>query len=210
MPALLELTIGANSSPWETLGLVNSQRRIADVRVAFSQTAVGVLSWTLSSADDGHVSIDGIDTTLRSITPDEEFSERERHEKEWSTDFCGARAIAVDHVVVNTDNLDRTSSAIESALGAERRRVRDAGRGVSQGFHVLANTVIEVVSGPHITEPGASIWGFVVVVDDIDAVCKHIGDGATPKKAAVQPGRFIASFRHETGLGVPVAVMSPR
>lgn len=79
-----------------------------------------------------------------------------------------------------------------------------------QAFHVLDNTVIEVVSGPHITRPGASVWGFVVVVDNIDAVCDRFGDLVTPKKAAVQPGRFIASFRSEAGLGVPVAVMTPR
>lgn len=118
--------------------------------------------------------------------------------------------MAIDHIVVNTDNLERTSEALSESLGTELRRVRDAGRGVVQGFHVLDNTVIEIVSGPHVAEPGAKLWGFVVVVDDIDAVVAQLGNFATPVKAAVQPGRCISSLRAEAGLGVPLAVMSPR
>lgn len=125
--------------------------------------------------------------------------------------FGDDRFVAIDHVVVNTDNLARTSQVIEATLGAPLRRVRDAGRGVSQGFHVVDNTVIEVVSGPHISHVGARLWGFVVVVEDIFDFASSMGpDVMSAPKPAVQPGRFISSVRSETALGVPVAFMSPR
>lgn len=202
MPALLELTIGGTASRWTELGLIDSHSRIADVGIDFHDDASGIAAWTLSASRDERATVDGIVTNFSSAP--------HLVGRDVTTQFCGAHAIAIDHVVVNTNDLDRTSGAIESAVGAERRRVRDAGHGVTQGFHLLDNTLIEVVSGPHITASHAALWGFVVVVDDIDAVTETLGELVTPKKAAVQSGRFISSFTREAALGVPVAVMTPR
>jgi hypothetical protein len=44
------------------------------------------------------------------------------------------------------------------------------------------------------------------VVDDVDVVRAHVG----PAKAAVQPGRRIATVREGAGLGLPVALITPR
>ena len=165
------------------------------------------MSWTVSTDENpgtsDRVMFDGIPTVRRVVPTSGEVAVN-------PSPFGGANALAIDHVVVNTDNLERTSHAVSEALGTELRRVRDAGRGVTQGFHVLDNTVVEIVSGPHITEPGATLWGFVVVVDHLDAVVEHLGNRATPVKPAVQPGRFISSLRSDAGLGVPIALMSPR
>ncbi len=116
----------------------------------------------------------------------------------------------VDHVVVMTPDLDRTSAAITAALGLERRRVRDAGRGVTQGFFRAGEVILEVVQSPHVPAGDAAPWGLVFVVDDLDAVCERLGpDLVGLPKAAVQPGRFIASVREPAaGLGVPLAFMS--
>jgi hypothetical protein len=116
----------------------------------------------------------------------------------------------LDHVVVNTDNLDRTCAAIDAALGAEMRREREVGNGVVQRFHKLDNTIIEVVTGPHITTEGASLWGMVVSVDDLFELADQVGDQVmSPPKRATQPGRYISTVRGSVGLGVPFALMTP-
>lgn len=212
-PRLLELVVGGSPSPWISLGLIEeSDHRIAGVGLRFDTFAQGLTSWTIHRARSENLSIDGIATSMHSDNVDLSTG------RDSSTPFCGARAVAIDHVVVNTDDLQRTSDAFTAALGTDLRRVRDAGRGVMQGFHVLDNTVIEIVSGPHVsprvstddTTPVASLWGFVVVVDDIVAVAESLGEYTSPPKPAVQPGRMISSVRSEAGLGVQLAIMSPR
>jgi hypothetical protein len=70
--------------------------------------------------------------------------------------------------------------------------------------------ILEVVHSPHVPDGDAALWGLVFVVDDLDAVCELLGpDRVGLPKAAVQPGRFIASVREPAaGLGVPLAFMS--
>lgn len=197
--------MGGSSQRWRSLfGAEESAPLVvAGVAIDVSPVCDGLCEWGFAFPPprDGdlishdHQSIDGVAT--RSVLPPPTIGDD--------------RFVAIDHVVVNTDNLSRTSEAIEKTLGAPLRRTRDAGRGVSQGFHVVDNTVIEVVSGPHISHAGARLWGFVVVVDDIFDFASSMGpDVMTAPKPAVQPGRFISSVRSETALSVPVAFMSPR
>jgi hypothetical protein len=57
-------------------------------------------------------------------------------------------------------------------------------------------------------EGPASLWGFVLNVQDLDGIAAHLGpDVLSPPKPAVQPGRRIATFRSAAALGVPVALM---
>jgi hypothetical protein len=119
-------------------------------------------------------------------------------------------AIAVDHVVARTPDLERTLGALQAA-GLELRRTRDAGPDARQGFFNLGTAVLEVV-GPR--EPDgdgpASFWGLVLVVSDLDAAAEHLGDLAGTPREAVQPGRRILTLRREAGLGTAVALMTPR
>jgi hypothetical protein len=118
----------------------------------------------------------------------------------------GARAI--DHVVIATDSLSRTSAAITTATGAEVRRVREAGA-LRQGFHRLGGLIVEVVEHVGQTDGPASIWGLALVVDDLDAACAWLGDELISEpRDAVQPGRRIATLRPGAGLGLPVALMT--
>ena len=78
----------------------------------------------------------------------------------------------------------------------------------------LGATVLEVVSGDVGSGLAAadapSTWfGLALDVDDLDATAAFLGpDGLGPIKAAVQPGRRIATLRHKAfGLTVPVALM---
>jgi hypothetical protein len=115
-------------------------------------------------------------------------------------------ALAVDHVVAFTDSLDRTTGALEAA-GLRLRRVRRPPEAPApQAFLPAGTLVVEVV------ETGAppSLWGLVVVVADLDAAHDRYPEHLDAPRAAVQPGRRIATVRREAGLSVALALMTPR
>ena len=202
MSRLVALHAGGSREPWQKLGLsfVEDSCQLANVVLTVSAQPLGLHGWTICTETDAVVEIDGISTTLVSSAP--EPSEHSLIGRQ--------RIVGLDHVVVNTDNLDRTCSAIESVLGLEVRREREVGNGVVQRFHKLDNTIIEVVTGPHISTPGASLWGMVASVDDLFDLAEELGEDITSvPKRATQPGRFISTARGSLGLGVPFALMTP-
>jgi hypothetical protein len=120
-------------------------------------------------------------------------------------------AIGLDHVVVMTSQLDRTSAAIAEATGCELKRIREVGS-MRQGFHRIGSggLIVELVERPEVPDGPAAFWGLVINVDDLDAACALLGDGRiSSPKDAVQPGRRIATIRNDVGLGLPVALMTP-
>ena len=203
MTRLVSLHVGGARESWQQLGLTftGATSRLGDVALVVEGETPGLLDWTLSADRDDTVSLDGITTHLVSRDPGPPSV----------SDGIGPTVgIRLDHVVINTDDGERTSSALEDVLGAELRRVRDVGRGVFQRFHVLDNTVLEIVSGPHVERQGSHLWGMVLSVADIDSLFDHVGpDAMTPPKQAVQKGRLISTIRANVGLGVPFAVMTP-
>lgn len=122
-------------------------------------------------------------------------------------------ATSLDHVVVLTADLARTSAAVAEATGYELRRIRELGT-LRQGFHRIGERgrgglIVELVERPDIPEGPATFWGIVLIVDDLDAACELIGaEGISAPKDAVQPGRRIATVRAEVGLGIPLALMT--
>lgn len=117
--------------------------------------------------------------------------------------------MGVDHVVVMTPDLLRTSEALAHATGAPLKRVREAGDSMRQAFHRVGDVLVEIVSSPQVPEGPARLWGFVLRVRSLDAAADHLGpDVLSPPKPAVQEGRMIATFRQAAGLGVPVALMN--
>jgi hypothetical protein len=119
-------------------------------------------------------------------------------------------AIGLDHVVVMTSDLERTSGAITLATGCELKRVREVGS-MRQGFHRIGRggLIVELVERPEIPDGPAAFWGLVVIVEDLDAACELLGpDRISAPKDAVQPGRRIATIRGDAGLGLPVALMT--
>jgi hypothetical protein len=202
MNRLVALHVGGALTPWQAIGLMFDERTcpLADVDIVVSGETPGLHGWTIDIGRDEIIEIDGIRTTLVSgTTPRSSISTIGRQ-----------KVIGLDHVVVNTDNMDRTTEAITSALGLEVRRERQLGNGAVQRFHKLDNTIIEVVTGPHITQPGASLWGMVASVDDLFDLAEELGENTTsPPKKATQPGRNISTVRGSVGLGVPFALMTP-
>ena len=202
MAVLLALHAGGQTKSWESIGLKfdGFSCYLADVALEIHEGTPALTGWTIAAEHPGVFDIDGIATTVVAAS----------HSRA-SSSPCGTEKITgLDHVVINTDNLDRTCDALCERLGVEVRRERDVGNGVVQRFIKLSNTIIEVVTGPHITTPGASLWGMVISVDNMETWAAHCGPDVTSvPKQATQPGRLISTVRSGVGLGVPFAVMSP-
>src|SRR5262249_14390843 len=117
----------------------------------------------------------------------------------------------IDHVVVFTPDLERTTRAL-GEVEVERRRVREAETGdgkLRQGFFRLGEVILEVVEHGRV-EPGpAHFWGSHFQVSDLYACADLPGARFGSIRDAVQPGRRIATVRREAGLGLPVALISP-
>jgi hypothetical protein len=199
-----ELVIGGSRANWAQVGINFSQDgvfAIGDIALRIDESLpAGLHSWAFTNIDSTISSIDGIPTT--EVLIDSQQSENETHE------FV-LKPLGMDHVVVNTPDLERTSGALHNATGAELKRIRDAGNGMRQGFHRLGEVIVEIVSAPSMPAGDASLWGFVINVADVNAVAAYLGpDVLSPPKPAVQKNRLIATFRGAVGLGVPVALMS--
>src|SRR5690606_15388461 len=106
-------------------------------------------------------------------------------------------------------DLDRTIDALV-ATGLELRRVRDLGAR-QQAFFWLGEPILELVGPKEPSGTGPSrFWGLACTVDDIDRTAASLGEACGQPKDAVQPGRRIATLRHEPlGMSVPVAFMTP-
>jgi hypothetical protein len=199
-----ELVIGGSRANWAQVGINFSQDgvfAIGELVLRLNESLLpGLHSWALSNINSTISSIDGIPTT--------EVLVATRPAQIESREFV-LQPLGIDHVVVNTPDLERTSRALHEATGAELKRIRDAGNGMRQGFHRLGDVIVEIVSTPAMPVGTASLWGFVVNVADVYDVAAYLGpDVLSPPKPAVQKNRLIATFRGAVGLGVPVALMS--
>lgn len=195
-----ELHIRGDVAAWERIGLHvdDGAARVGGVTLRFDVgEPAGLIGWGLVDSATAATDIDGLATTH--VEP-----------PAGPAPHHPLRIVSFDHVVVMTSSLERTCGAIESATGEGLRRVREAGA-VRQGFHRLGEVIVEVVETAQVTSPTASFWGFVWNVEDLPAACAALGpDVVSPPKPAVQPGRFIATVRESVGLGVPLALMTPR
>lgn len=206
---LSDITLGGTCEPWSRLGLRCDDESIsvAGVDIRFDATLRGLARCGFSTSHrdgvaPGHINVDGlaVDVFQTGTNPD----------VQGASVIDGVQILGIDHVVIFTDDLSRTSEAIERNLGVACKRTREAGQSVMQAFHKLDNTILEIVAGPHVTHSGAQWWGFVLTVNDIDLWAHAVGDEvATVPRSAVQPGRRISTVHSGVGLGVPVAVMSP-
>ena len=196
-PLLEQLSIGADAASWRRAGFNVGERgcRAGTVRLAFGE-GEGLLGWRLGGAP---VEIDGL--PVAEAAPGE------------PDDAPHPNGVTqIDHVVVFTPGLERTTAALEE-LGIECRRLREAeagGRPVRQGFFRLGEVILEVVEHGGV-EPGpARFWGITFTVADLEACAEQLGESLGSIRDAVQPGRRIATMRSSAGLGLPVALISAR
>jgi hypothetical protein len=192
-PALVGLTVGGVAEAWTAAGftVVDDHVAIGAVDVRLTGEPEGITAWAMTEVDDGV--LDGI-TTFRG-------SAREPGEHPNTT-------TSIDHVVVFTPDLDRTTEAL-GAFGIELRRTRDIGSR-QQRFFRTGEVILEVIGTPgeHGSGP-SSVWGLALTVADLDAAAGLLDERLGAIGDAVQPGRRIATLRHESvGLHLPVALMS--
>ena len=120
--------------------------------------------------------------------------------------------IAIDHVVVSSDDVERTTAAL-ATCGLSPRRTIVGARGdgddeIVYRFFLVGTCVLELV-GP--TRGGgdqpARFAGLAFTTERID----ELGELAGTPRDAVQPGRRIATLRGEDlGISVPTVFLTPR
>lgn len=189
-PSLAELLLGGPAEPWERLGLTVSDGAIpiGGVALRFGAEGTGIQSWGLEGATTTPLPEHAVRTTAP-VPVDHPLG-----------------VTAIDHVVALTGDLDAAVDELVAA-GLDHRRTREAGEGRRQAFFLLGPCLLELV-GP--LDGPTRFWGLTLVVEDLDAAAERLGDLLGPVKDAVQPGRRIATIRREAGLGLPVALMTPR
>jgi hypothetical protein len=202
-----ELSVADAPPAWTALGFEvdGDVCVVGDVRIrlAGSDAGKGVTGWSLRGLKA--TDLDGLATTRSDRQPP---AERSPHPN---------GIVALDHVVAITPALDRTVAALQAA-GLDLRRVREEPTPAGaprQAFFRLGVNILEVVQEPADVaerkgaDRPAFFWGLAFAVPDIDATVTGLGDRASEVRAAIQPGRRIATLRREAGLGVPVALITP-
>lgn len=116
--------------------------------------------------------------------------------------------VALDHVVVYTNDLDRIKKDF-AGLGETPRIEVERMPGVKQVFfRPGGGAIIEVVVREGIE--GTYLWGLTLVAEDLDEAKRMLGEAASKPKMAVQKGRRIMTLRHEQlGMKANVAMMTP-
>lgn len=209
--ALTGLTVGDDPAGWSEAGFAvdaGGTCRVGGVRIGLVGAGGdrGLLGWKLGGCEVQGGSVDGVPTATDGSGDRTPAGGGATGEQPASAHPNGTTAI--DHVVVVTPDLDRTTAAL-AELGLEPRRTREAGRGRLQRFFRLGDVILELV-GPAASAGGgpATLWGLAFTVADIDATAAHLGDRVGDPRPAVQPGRRIATLRAGPAVSVPVVFMS--
>lgn len=204
-----EIALADEPGKWERLGFAVQGDLLAlgtiRLRLAGRKAGKGIVGWSLCGATNSE--LDGLPT-------------------EASTSSSGAPArehpvgvSAIDHVVAFSPQLDRTIDTLRAA-GLDLRRVREQPTPAGaprQAFFRLGEAILEVVQIPdsELARAGGKdaptrFWGLALITDDLKRSVAALGEHASDIRAAVQPGRQIATLRRSAGLAVPVALISKR
>lgn len=202
-PVLIQLEIDDPASAWEAAGFAvgdDGSCLVGAVTLRFGENARGggIRGWSLTGVDAGVATIDGLH-----LTAPGDPAPPVTHPN---------TASRIDHLVIQTPDVERTVLALEAVGLAERRRrhTESYGSPMTQVFHRAGEVIIEVVGPPQASgdEP-ASFFGLAFTLDDLDAPAALLGDAVGDRKPAVQEGRDRRGLRHERlGLSVPVLLMS--
>jgi catechol 2,3-dioxygenase-like lactoylglutathione lyase family enzyme len=165
--------------------------------------ARGILGWSLREATSAE--LDGLPTTI---------SERSVPEP---APAHPNGVIAIDHVVAFSPDLDRSIARLQAA-GLDLRRVREQPTPAGaprQAFFRLGREILELVQEPdEVAERAggadrpAGFWGLALLAEDLERCAEMLAPHVGEPRAAVQPGRRIATVRRSAGLTVPLALMS--
>jgi hypothetical protein len=203
---LRSLVLGDDPEAWSTLGFSvtdpgsGSTVRLGTTSILLTASGQGFEGWSIDGVDQ---SIDGLP---RASSDDSPTSSAPEHPN---------GIAAIDHVVLRTGDVGRTTEALAS-FGIDARRGRSTtsyGDPMRQVFFWLGDIILELVGpddGEPTTDEPSSLLGLALVATDLDATVARLGTLAGTPKDAVQPGRRIAGIRgREAGVSLPLAVMSP-
>jgi hypothetical protein len=201
-----ELFIADDPSAWQEAGfdVHGGLCEVGDVRLRLEGPGRGrgIVAWSLRGA--ASLELDGLVTSVSEAPP----AAAPKHPN---------GVVSIDHVVVITPNLDRTTAALRGG-GLDLRRTREGptpGGSTRQSFFRMGELILEVVAAPEGTriasDPAgpARLWGISFLVEELEATATALGGLLGTPRDAVQPGRRIATLRREAGLGPAIAFMSP-
>jgi hypothetical protein len=206
-PTIDELALAEEPERWRALGFAVAedccQLGTVRVRLAGRDAGAGVLGWSLREIVA--LELDGLPTT-RSQTPLPEPAPEHPN-----------GVVAIDHVVAMSPALERSVRSLQAA-GLQLRRIREQPTPAGaprQAFFRLGAEILEVVQEPDdaVSRDGgpdrpARLWGLALTVADLKRTVELLAPNTSSPRAAVQPGRWIATVRRSAGLAVPVALMS--
>jgi hypothetical protein len=204
MPTIDTITVADPPETWAAAGFTvddDHTCRIGTVRIDLVGRDAGkrIVGWSLRDVDLAS-GLDGL-ATKASVAP---AAEPATH-----PNGC----LLIDHVVLFSPDLDRTTKALDAAgLDVKRSRASDTyGALMEQRFFRLGEVILELIGTPDAHGEGpAGFYGLAHTVADLDATKALLGEHMGEPKDAVQPGRRIATLRHkELGMSVATAFMSP-
>ncbi len=180
--------------------------RLGSVRIALAgkDAGRGILGWSLR--DLANAELDGLPTSVAMEPAPTATTEH----------FNGI--VAIDHIVAMTPRLDHSVETLQAA-GLDLRRIREQPTPAGaprQAFFRLGEVILEVVQEPEevlaarpdATDGLARFWGLALLSEDLELTVERLGEHVSEIRAAVQPGRRIATLRRSAGLTMPVALMS--
>lgn len=217
MPAVSidELEIADDPAGWAALGFAVSgaQMQLGTVRARFVAPARGAQAQGASAS-----AITG--WRLRGVASDELDglpTERSASAQPAPAPVHPNGVRSIDHVVAVSPAFERSVAALRSA-GLELRRVREEPTPAGaprQAFFRLGAEILELVEEPEEVvrrsggeERPARFWGLALIVEDLEAAAASLAPHLSEVRAAVQPGRRIATVRRSAGLALPLALMS--
>jgi hypothetical protein len=204
-PTVDELFIAAVPDAWTAAGFeVNGDVcEVGTVRLRLEAgPGRGITAWSVR--DLSELDLDGLDTRASEAPP----AAAEAHPN---------GTLSIDHLVVITPDLDRTSAVLGDA-GFDLRRLREGetpGGSQRQAFFRMGELILEVVDAPAHTKIAADpsgparLWGISFLVADLATPAAALGESLSEPRDAVQPGRQIATVATEAGLGPAIAFMTP-
>ena len=223
MPTIDEIKVADEPAAWSALGfqVVEQSCQLGGVMIRFAalgpdsasanggdrdgraDASTGILGWSLRGLE--RAELDGLPTALSS-TPT----------RAPATAHPNGVA-AIDHVVVVSPAFQRSVDRFVAA-GMDLRRVRDEPTPAGaprQAFFRLGEEIVEMVQEPDEVvaakggpERAVRFWGLALLVDDLDATVAAIAPHVSEPRAAVQPGRRIATVRRSAGLSFPLALIT--